>query len=84
MVGNVAVPTMRRWNGGPCPVLAVTVSPTCLRSWARVLGPSTTCDAACRPCPDSSGGLTGAFGLVARAGTACPSRLMCSKYTPAQ
>jgi hypothetical protein len=84
MVGNVAVPTMLSRNGGPCPVLATTVSPTCLCNWAKVTGPSTTCDADCRPCPDSSGGLTGAFRLLANAGTCCPSISICSKYTPVQ
>jgi hypothetical protein len=80
--GRVAVPTIRTENGRGPPSVTVTTSPTFLCSCARVIAPSTTCPCPCRPWPDSSGGVTGAFVSVPRTGTVTPSICAVPNQTP--
>ena len=51
IAGRVAVPTMTSGLGATvlAPLVRVTVSPTCLWSWASVVAPSTISCAVCTP-----------------------------------
>ena len=83
IVGSAAVPVIRSRTGGmSCPSDTVTVSPTRLRSWSSVAGPSTIWPGPSSAVPVSGRGVIAAWTGPAMAGTVCPSISTVTKYTP--